>query len=202
MAEPENIKQKKAAGKGARGIKPPKKITEKYLYNAGLAYLQRFPAATAHFRRVMMRRIDRSCTYHKEQEREACVALLDAAVENFTRLGLLNDDGYVRGMVNSLRRRGASKQAILAKLQQKGVKQPEILAALMVVDSEMEENPERMAALALARRKKIGPFRTGLANYNREMAAFARAGFSFELAQSVINLAPDEAREEVLTGRF
>ena len=39
MAEPENIKP----APRRREKKPPKKITEKYLYNSGLAYLQRFP---------------------------------------------------------------------------------------------------------------------------------------------------------------
>lgn len=202
MAERENIKEKKPAPRRSREKKPPKKITEKYLHNAGLAYLQRFPAATAHFRRVMIRKIDRSCTYHKEQGRDDCIALLDAAVENFTRLGLLNDDGYVRGMVISLRRRGASKQAVLAKLQQKGLRQEAILQALAEADDEQDVNPEEIAALTLARRKRLGPFRKDAADYNREMAAFARAGFSFELSKRILDLPLDEAIETLAAARL
>lgn len=200
MAEAENIKPRK----GRREKKPPKKITEKYLYNSGLAYLQRFPASTPHFRRIMGRKIDKSCNYHKEQEREACIAMLDSTIAQFERMGMLNDEAYLSGMINSLRRRGLSKQAILSKLGAKGMGQSVVLETLQRHDEENgAENPDLAAALLLARRKKLGPYRrSDEADRNKELAALARAGFGFDIAQKALSMAPDEAEEIISQGRL
>lgn len=196
MAEPENIKP--AARR--REKKPPKKITEKYLYNAGLAYLQRFPAGTPHFRRVMGRRIERSCNYHKDQSRETCQTLLDATIATFLRQGLLNDDAYLQGMVTSLRRRGLSTQAILSKLAQKGMAQEAVAAALRAYDEDRgAANPDLAAAVLMMRRKRIGAFRkSDDADKTKELAALARGGFGFDIAQKALSLELDEA-ERILS---
>lgn len=194
MAEPENIKD----GKPRRGKKPPKKISEKYLYNSGLAYLQRFPASTPHFRRVMGRKIDRSCNYHKDQDREACLAMLESAIAQFERMGLLDDVAYLSGMINSLRRRGLSTQAILSKLGQKGLPQDRVLEALREYDEDSGTgNADLAAAVRLTRRKKIGPYRReGVeTDRNKELASLARAGFGFDIAQKALGISQDEAEE-------
>ncbi|MFA5591916.1 MAG: regulatory protein RecX [Micavibrio sp.] len=198
----ENIKD--SAQKGRK--KPPKRITAQYLHNSGLAYLQRFPASKPHFRRVMMRKIMRSCNYHREQCPENCAKLLEEAIQTFERLGLLDDASYLKGMVTSLRGRGLSTQAILAKLTQKGLTQEEIRAALEIYDEDYVRNglsPELRAAALLARRKKLGPFST-LAREDRrkdkELAAMARAGFSYDIASRALEM-DREAAEAVLDGR-
>lgn len=197
MADPENIKR----GKPRREKKPPKKITEKYLYNSGLAYLQRFPTSTPHFRRIMGRKIDRSCNYHKDQDREACIGLLDGAVATFVRMGLLNDDAWLTAMVGSLRRRGLSSQAILSKLQQKGMPQSGILSVLRDLDG--PEDAELSAAARLMRKKRLGCFRKSADdNRNKELAALARAGFGFDIAQKALGLPLEEAEEILASTRL
>ena len=200
MAEPENIK----AGKPRREKKPPKKITEKYHYKSGLAYLQRFPASTPHFRRIMGRKIDRSCNYHKDQSKEDCLALLDATVAGFERMGLLNDEAYLSGMINSLRRRGLSKQAILSKLQMKGMAQDRILEVLRSYDEDSGvDNADLVAALRLSRRKRLGAYRRDAdADRNKELASLARAGFGFDIAQKALALSPDEAEDLIAQTRL
>ncbi len=193
MAEAENIKPRQPR----REKKPPKKITEKYLYNSGLAYLQRFPAGTSHFRRVMSLRIDKSCNFHKEQLKDDCLALLDKTIENFTRIGLLNDDAYLQGMVTSLRRRGLSTQAILSKLGQKSMAQDRVFSALHSHDSMRGlQNPDLAAAVMLTRRKCIGAFRKTLEfERQKELAAMGRAGYDFDIAQKALALPLNEAEE-------
>lgn len=200
MAEPENIKD----GKPRRGKKPPKKITEKYLYNSGLAYLQRFPASTPHFRRVMSRKIDRSCNYHKDQNRETCLTLLESAIQQFERMGLLNDDAYLSGMINSLRRRGLSTQAILSRLGQKGLAQDRVVAALRGHDEDSGvANADLAAAVLLTRRKRIGAYRKdSAADRAKELAALARAGFGFDIAQKALGLSPEEAEDIIAQTRL
>lgn len=193
MAEPENIKPTAHR----REKKPPKKITEKYLYNSGLAYLQRFPASTPHFRRVMGRKIDRSCNYHKDQNPEDCRKMLESTIETFVRQGFLNDAAYLQGMVTSLRRRGLSTQAILSKLAMKGIAQDEAAKALRAYDEERGGvNPDLAAAILLMRRKRIGPFRkSDGGDRTKELAALARGGFGFDIAQKALSLPRDEAEE-------
>jgi len=193
MAEPENIKR----GKPRTEKKPPKKITEKYLYNSGLAYLQRFPASTPHFKRVMGRKIDKSCNYHKEQSKEDSLAMLEATIAQFVRMGLLNDEAYLSGMITSLRRRGLSTQAILSKLGMKGMGQDKVLEALRSYDGDAGvANPDLAAAVLLTRRKRIGAFRKNdEADRNKELAALARAGFGFDVAQRALSLPLGEAEE-------
>ena len=52
-----------------------------------------------------------------------------------------------------------------------------------------EDGDERAAALSLARRRRIGPFRPGerAAFRQKDMAVLARAGFPFEVARAVID---------------
>ncbi len=202
MAAAENIKQAPAR----KGKKPPKKITEKYLYNAGLAYLERFPASVPHFRRVMMRKIDKSCNFHKDQERETCITMLDKTVAGFERQGLLNDDAYTQGMVTSLRRRGLSARAIQFKLAQKGLPQEAVQKALDDFDGDdAGSEADLIAAVHLMRKKRFGcfgpePTPDDEKARNRRLSAFARAGFGFDTVHKALALPLDEA-EEILRKR-
>lgn len=195
MAETENINPSRSR----KEKKPPKKITEKYLHNAGLAYLERFPASIPHFRRVMMRKIDKSCNFHKEQERDGCLLLLDATVATFERQGLLNDEAYTMGMVTSLRRRGLSGRAIHFKLMSKGLMAEAIQDALNSFDGDDGGSiADFGAAVQLMKKKRYGCFGKQAADEkerNRQMGAFARAGFGFPMAQRALGLSLEEAQD-------
>jgi regulatory protein len=177
--------------------KIPKRITDKYLHNSGLAYLQRFPSSTMNFERVMMRKIKKSCNYHKEQDLDICKDLLKRSVENFIRMGLLNDDAYLKGMITSLRRKGLSKQAILAKLQMKGFSNTTARENIQSYDDNSDNQTydhDFMAAVLYMRRKKLGPFRTKIIfEEQKELAALARAGFGYDVADKALKLPPSEA---------
>lgn len=200
MAKDENIKKPAVR----TGKKPPKKITEKYLYNSGLAYLQRFPTSTAHFRKIMERKIKRSCNYHKDQSLEVCNAFLTQTIVGFERMGLLNDEAYLAGMVHSLRSRGLSTQAILFKLQQKGMPSPMVTNVLKDYDDgEHGTDAELVAALTICRKKRLGPYRrVEQCDRNKELAALARSGFSFDIAQKALDMDPDEAFGLVSSARL
>lgn len=178
------------------GKKIPKRITADYLHNAGLYYLQRYAASSGHFRAVMLRKIKRSCMAHPDQDFAACAALVEDLVQKFISSGLLDDDLYLRGVVGSLRRRGASKQAILGKLRVKSVGGDMAADYIEACDDDFAggENGDFRAALIFARRKKIGPFAGSRAEEpHKTLAKFARAGFSYDIAARVMKLSEDEA---------
>ena len=192
----ENIKNPKAGQ--VREIKAPRKITEKYLYNSGLAYLQRFPSSTANFRTVMGRKIKKSVSHHEEPTYDECAKMLDETVHKFTRMGLLDDGAYLKGMVESLKKRGLSKNSILQKLQQKGLGNTDITLALKNYEDYYKTtyDHELIACLRLIRRKRLGPFRTKENfDFNKELAAIARAGYSFEIAQKGLKCNQEDAEE-------
>lgn len=200
-AEPNTVNSKSGAAptRHRAAKKIPKKITETYLHNSGLYYLQRFSASTAHFKSVMMRKVKKSCMAHPDQDFEACRAMVDALATRFEGSGLLNDAVYARGVADSLRRRGRSRKAITAKMTERGLRKDQIETALESLRDESgvsDSEAELAAALKFARRKRIGPFRAGEqdpALLRKDLAALARAGFSYDTARKALDYDGDEA---------
>lgn len=182
----------------SRKPRVPRKITESYLHNSGLYYLQRYTSSVENFRRVMMRKIDKSCRHHTEQDQTACAEMLGRVVDKFIELGLLDDSGYTRGMVTSLRRRGLSTRAIHAKLQAKGLKAENITAQIAEFDEENgrenKSEAELHAALVFCRRKRFLPFYDGK-NPEKSLAALGRAGFSYDIARKALETDIEDAEE-------
>jgi len=173
--------------------KAPKKISKKYLENAALYYLQRYATSAENLRRVMMRKVRKSCAFHQVPA-EDFAPLVDELVTRYMAVGLVDDAVFARARVASLRRQGHSSQAIAARLQAKGLSKSQIESALRLVDED-HEDPEMTAALACARRKKLGPWRktplTDPKGRQKELAALGRAGFSYEIARRALDYRED-----------
>ncbi|MFP4097906.1 MAG: regulatory protein RecX [Alphaproteobacteria bacterium] len=176
--------------------KPPKKITERYLHNAGLYYLERFSASKAHFIKVMVRKVKRSCEFHKDQDLDSCKKMVLSLADKFENCGLLNDTQYADALAASLRRKGLSSCAIRAKMRCKGVSNTLAVSTLEKIDTcqhDTQENAEFSAALVLAKRRKIGPFFAGEnQNLQKSLGILARAGFTYHIAQRVLHMHDDE----------
>jgi regulatory protein len=172
--------------------KIPKKISKTYLENAALYYLQRYATSAANLKKVLMRKVQRSARHHG-QEAEEFVPLVDDLVKRYISSGLLNDASFAQAKTATLRRQGKSQKMIHVKLQAKGLGKADIDAALATVDESAEAEFE--AALALARKKKLGPFRAKPADPKKEMAAMGRAGFSYDVAKRALSYKEDENEE-------
>jgi len=186
-AHPRQAKQRRSA---------PRKATPKSLENAALYYLERFASSAANLRRVLMRRVERSARAHGTDRAEGAAAV-DDIVRRFEASGLLDDRAYAAARAGTLHRRGGSARKIRASLMQKGVAPDDIEAALESLRDEADE-PELAAAVALARRRRLGPFRPAADREGRrekDLAALARAGFAYETARQVIEAADIEALE-------
>lgn len=172
---------------------PPKRISQTYLHNSGLYYLQRYSSSVENFRRVFKRKIIKSCSFHTDQNSEECFELLEKVIENFVRSNLLNDETYAYGKISSLRRLGQSKQSVLQKMQMKGINSELIDCTLQKIDGQ-NENCEFDVALIFAKRKKIGPFSSvnKEVDHKKQLAMFARAGFSYDISIKILKLKTDE----------
>lgn len=182
-----------------RGRRMPKPATQERLHRAALHYLERYSSSSENLRRVLQRRTERSARLHGT-DRDEANEWIDAIVERLTAAGLLDDRAYAENRAASLQRRGASRRKIAGMLRQKGVDTDAIAAALDSLERDIP-SPDLDAAIRLARRRRLGPWRTSEAREERrerDLAALARAGFSYALAVRVIDADSPEALEDAV----
>lgn len=169
--------------------KAPKRITPAYLQRAAMHYLQRHAAPSAQLRRVLQRKVERSCRHHGLEPREF-EAMVEKIVESCLAAGLIDDRRFAEARAASLRRKGRSARAVSAGLAAKGVARDLVEAAVTASEAE-----EMAAARIAARRKRLGPWsREGAPERQKQIAALARAGFSLQIARAVID-GPGEPQE-------
>jgi len=165
----------------------PRKATPKYLRNSALHYLQRYASSSAHLRRLLQAKVARSARAHDTDPEEGAEAI-EALIAELLDAGLLDDARYATERARILHRRGASAKAVRAGLMAKGIEADDIERALASLRQEAAE-PELAAALAYARRRRLGPYRSPSERAERrekDLAALGRKGFSYALARRVI----------------
>ncbi|WP_049792576.1 regulatory protein RecX [Polymorphum gilvum] len=158
--------------------------TEERLARSALAYLERYASSAENLRRVLARKVTRAARAHDRDPAEFA-ALIDAVVARCLRAGLVDDTAFAETRVASQRRRGRSTRQIAAGLAAKGVDKSVIEAVLARDDTDDGD-----AARRLARRRRLGPWRTRGARADfrdRDLAALCRAGFGFDVARRVID---------------
>ncbi|MBW9052101.1 recombination regulator RecX [Rhizobium mesosinicum] len=125
-------------------------------------------------------------------------AVADFAVKFAYDIKAIDDVAYAGMSTRSAVRSGKSKRAIARKLAVKGVSSDKVEAAL-------EEADDLYAATVFARKRAFGPFRRIELDEKRkakELSAFARNGFSFEIGKKVFDMSFEEAEEVILSGRL
>lgn len=188
---------------------------EAALHEAALAYLSRFAATETTLRRVLERRVQRWLAEARraglgaEEVDLAAQTASRAAGEVARRLraaGAVDDAGFARARAARLQRAGRSNRAIAAHLAARGVTLDLAGDALSPDASDRpdatEAPAELGAALAFARRRHIGPFRSASApdgpeTRQRELAMLARAGFPRGIATRALATGRDEAEQAV-----
>jgi regulatory protein len=209
MAEPPTDDAKSARpGRARRRESKPAGAapTRARLHDAALAHLARFAATEAGLVRVLDRRIDRwartagvegtldpdAIANAQQASRQAAREVARALVQS----GVVNDTAFAGARARSLTRAGRSRLAVSAHLAAKGVPQAVVQAALPDPESELA------AALAYARRRRLGPFRASDAadedTRRKELGALARAGFPQPVAQQALRMAPEDAKALVI----
>ena len=186
-------------GRRKRGRRGPRKATDASLANAALHYLGRYATSSWNLRRVLMRKVEGSARFHGT-ERDGGAAVVDRLIARYEDSGLLDDRAYAEARAAALHRRGASARAIRARLLGKGVDRDLIEAALAARASGPGE-PELAAALAYARRRRLGPYRPPAARKSmreKDLASLARAGFAYDIARRVVEAETAEELEREL----
>jgi regulatory protein len=183
-----------------------------------LSYLGRYASTAENLRQVLRRRVRRFLAAEGSADREGALPvgkLIDALVERYRETGLVNDAAYAAGRARRGVTQGRSLRRIAAGLAAKGVGAADTAAAIAGLRDEAAD-PELAAAIAFARRRRLGPFRRDphpreqvghdggelrKADLHRaELAAFARAGFSRRTAGTVLACPDEQAVQALLAG--
>lgn len=167
----------------------PKPLNPARLNDLALHYVARFATSGAKLADFLRRKL-RERGWEGEGEGTAPIAEL---VERFVAAGYIDDAAYARAKTGSLLRRGFGQRRIGQALGQAGIAEE--------VREEVRAGPsaQRAAALALAKKRRFGPFSASPPDRplrEKQLAAMLRAGHPLNLARGVLDAASVEAAEE------
>jgi len=165
----------------------PAPLDRARLEELALAYVARFATSAAKLERYLTRKL-RERGWGGEGEPP-----LAAIIARHVELGYIDDAGFARARAGSLLRRGYGPRRIGQALGEAGIAEP------IRQDVRPDAAARRQAALALARKRRFGPFGArGLADpalRQKQIAAMLRAGHMLAEARGPID-APSIAAAE------
>lgn len=170
---------------------------EASLHEAGLRHLARYATTEQGLRRVLDRRVERwarAAAAAPEAITEAKRAVR-AVVARLAAAGAVDDAAFASARARRLARSGHSREGVAAHLAARGIADDAARDAFPD-----DGDAELAAALVLARRRRIGPFRTATVDADarrRELGVLARAGFPREIATRALAMDADAAEELV-----
>lgn len=176
-----------------------------YLDRAGGFYLQRYDTSADNFRRILHRKLARRGVPGDVDQAELS-GWVEDVVAKYVRLGAIDDFEFALRKARNLHARGKAQSRIKDWLRQKGVPADVAVSAVQRV-AEGAPDMDLHAAMIVARRRRIGPFRRPSggepdmeesAQRRRELAILARSGFSFSVARLVV----DAESEVALSARL
>lgn len=163
-----------------RPPRKPRPLDAPRLEELALAYVARFATSAAKLEAYLRRKLR-----ERGWDGEGDVPLA-ALVERFVAAGYVDDAVYARARTGSLLRRGYGARRIAQALDAAGIGEEARAAA------RASRGAERRAALALAQKRRFGPFGTGLPDRpmrEKQLAAMLRAGHPLDSARELVNAA-------------
>ena len=151
-----------------------------------LAYAGRYATTAAKLKHYLQRKL-RERGWANEDEPQ-----VDALIARFVELGYIDDEAFAEMRQRELLRRGYGARRVAQALHHAGV------------DSEgldmppLSESETRAAALAFARRRRLGPFGTEPPDpkaREKQLAALVRAGHDFDAARAMVDAASEDEAE-------
>lgn len=167
-----------------RTKRPPKPLNSAKIEELALAYVARFATSAGKLEAYLRRKLRERGVAEGEEEPD-----IGALVARFAARGYIDDAGYARARSGDLLRRGYGRRRIAQALHGAGIEE-EIREACIPDTARL-----RSAALAMARKRRFGPFYAGPGEdaadrhkrREKQLAAMLRAGHDFEIARTVID---------------
>ena len=164
-----------------RRERPP--LNAEKLNELALAYVGRFATTRSKLASYLGRKL-REHGWSGERPPD-----VDTLTERFASLGYVDDAAYALSKSRSLTGRGYGSRRVRQALRAAGVEEEDAEPANALAVSEAAE-----AALKFARRRRLGPFGScdepSREQREKGIAAMVRAGHSFDLSRTIVNLEP------------
>lgn len=171
----------------------PSPLTRGELEAYAVSYLAKFDCTVARLRQVLQRKLEKSAVGPSNASDTETTTVtgrpdVEHIIERFLDVGYLNDERFARGLARSLFARGMAPRKAVERLRQRGVTND--LAQRVIQECAHSGETELVSAARLVRRKRLGWCRTDEAlrkeRAQRDLAALARAGFSFDVARRAL----------------
>lgn len=167
--------------------KPRPPLDGESLEQLALFYVGRYATTRARLRGYLARKL-RERGWSGEGEPP-----VERLAERFAELGYVDDRAFAASRAASLGRRGYGRARVEQALFAAGIEEEDAGEAREIADADAYG-----AALAFARRRRIGPFAETPADPDRRrkaIAAMVRAGHPFELARRFVEAEPGTVPE-------
>lgn len=164
-----------------------KHLSEKRILNITLFYLSRYESSAAKVRAMLHRRLLRLKAQGIEVPPEA-EEWIEHAIQTAQNHAYLDDGRYAENQVRRLAAEGRSEHYIVSKLKNDGIDSDTVRRLLEETATTEAERAERFI-----RRKRLGHYRPESEradHYSKDLAALARAGFSYEVATQTLQNIP------------
>ena len=191
--------KKSASGPRARPAPPP--IDAARLNSLALGYVARFATSAGKLEEYLLRKLQGPPGGNwRRQDSEAIEPVeqpdmrgeVSALIARFVEAGYVDDQAFAQARSGGLQRRGYGSRHISQALGQARI------AADVVAGVLPDKQAARQAALALARKRRLGPFgvpQTERAGREKQIATLLRAGHPLDSARKLVNAASIEAAE-------
>lgn len=178
---------------------PPSPLDAVRLQELALAYVARFATTSAKLERYLSRKIrERGWNDEGGEMTETCPDPAQISAR-FVELGYIDDEAYARSRSGGLLRRGFGPRRVSQDLYAAGIDEQ------IRSDLAPDEGAIRNAALAMARKRRFGPFSTEKPDLDpkqaqdrkrKQIAAMLRAGHGFETVSAIMDARSVAAAED------
>jgi regulatory protein len=167
--------------------RPPRPLDPRRLEELALAYVARFATSAAKLETYLKRKL-RERGWDGEAQPDTA-----ALVARFVSAGYIDDEAWARSKSGSLLRRGYGMRRVSQELGAAGIAE-DLRESVRPAEAE-----QRRAALALARKRRFGPFGQGALDRDKrqkQFAAMLRAGHSLDSTRELLDAPSVEAAED------
>lgn len=175
------------SGGSRGGARPVRPLDDSGLERAALCYVERYATTRAKLAAYLNRKV-RERGWAGETP-----PAIEGIVDRFSALGYVDDAAFAEARSASLTRRGYGVRRVAASLLAAGIATEDgAVARQMAVDKAWD------AAIAFARRRRIGPFGAHSDDpgvREKALAALIRAGHDFGIAREILDLDPADVPE-------
>lgn len=175
--------------------RPPKPLDAAALECLALRYVERFATTRGRLSDYLHRKIrERGWAEGADDAPAMSPADPDALAQRMADLGYIDDRGFAEARAAAMQRRGLGARRVAGAFREAGIEDADADAIAPAIAERGVD-----AALAYAKRKRLGPFaRPGSQEIDdralrqKQLGAMVRAGHSFDLARKILSSAPSD----------